>query len=251
MKKTIEEKAKAYDEALERARQIHNEGKAQCFDVMTKVFPELAESEDEKIMKELIRIVDGYFSDKTSQQRKAYIAWLEKQGEHYNFRQKIQVGDQVTRNEDGVLVNLSQLKRVAKPEQKPIECSDDIQKALLIYLDWLDGRKESSPRGGYTIKDMIAWVKQNSSVNKDLEAEIVSLSKQFPEVSFAKLSRIAVRVAKWQKGKIVDVVKQYANKGEKNYQDTLDNYDEGERSNEFYWDGYRDCANGINRELED
>ena len=36
-------------------------------------------------------------------------------------------------------------------------------------------------------------------VSEDLGEYINELSKQFPEVSFAKLSRIAVRVAKWQK----------------------------------------------------
>lgn len=36
-------------------------------------------------------------------------------------------------------------------------------------------------------------------VNEDLGTYVNELSKQFPEVSFAKLSRIAVRVAKWQK----------------------------------------------------
>ena len=36
-------------------------------------------------------------------------------------------------------------------------------------------------------------------VNEDLGTYVDELSKQFPEVSFAKLSRIAVRVAKWQK----------------------------------------------------
>ena len=46
------------------------------------------------------------------------IAWLEKQGKHANFRNKIQIGDKVTRNEDGVLVNLSQLKRIAKPAEE-------------------------------------------------------------------------------------------------------------------------------------
>lgn len=45
-----------------------------------------------------------------------------KQGEHAKFCDSIQVGDKVTRNEDGVLVNLSQLNRVAKKqgEQRPI-----------------------------------------------------------------------------------------------------------------------------------
>lgn len=40
-------------------------------------------------------------------------------------------------------------------------------------------------------------------VSGDLGDYINELSKQFPEVSFAKLSRIAVRVAKWQKEQIM------------------------------------------------
>jgi len=40
---------------------------------------------------------------------------------------------------------------------------------------------------------------QEEPVGNDLGDYINELSKQFPEVSFAKLSRIAVRVAKWQK----------------------------------------------------
>jgi hypothetical protein len=40
---------------------------------------------------------------------------------------------------------------------------------------------------------------QEERVSEDLGDYINKLSKQFPEVSFAKLSRIAVRVAKWQK----------------------------------------------------
>ena len=39
-------------------------------------------------------------------------------------------------------------------------------------------------------------------MNKDLEAKITELSKRYPEISFAKLSRIAVSVAKWQKEQI-------------------------------------------------
>lgn len=40
---------------------------------------------------------------------------------------------------------------------------------------------------------------KDESTTEDLGMYINELSKQFPEVSFAKLSRIAVRVAKWQK----------------------------------------------------
>jgi len=40
---------------------------------------------------------------------------------------------------------------------------------------------------------------QEEPVSEDLGEYLDELSKQFPEVSFAKLSRIGVRVAKWQK----------------------------------------------------
>lgn len=40
---------------------------------------------------------------------------------------------------------------------------------------------------------------EKETPNKELEDEILALNNRYPEVSFAKLSRIAVRVAKWQK----------------------------------------------------
>lgn len=48
------------------------------------------------------------------------------------------------------------------------------------------------------------WQREKGeSTTEDLGMYINELSKQFPEVSFAKLSRIAVRVAKWQKEQIM------------------------------------------------
>jgi len=108
---TTEEKAKAYDEALERAKEINNEQRAQPFNVMTRVFPELKESNDERIRKEIISFLEGFYANRNKDR---WIAWLEKQGEYANFRNKIQVGDEVTRNQDGLLVNLSRLNRVAE-----------------------------------------------------------------------------------------------------------------------------------------
>ena len=54
--KNIEEKAKAYDEALERAKQIRNGNPSSgtAIVVCEEIFPELAESEDERIRKYLI-----------------------------------------------------------------------------------------------------------------------------------------------------------------------------------------------------
>ena len=115
---SIEQKAKAYDEALKKAQEAANNGYvSQNF--VSDIFPELKESDGEKIRKKIIALFKGQIPYTSAEDNKKFVAWLEKQGEHANFRNKIQIGDKVTRNKDGVLVNLSQLKRVAKP-------SDDI-----------------------------------------------------------------------------------------------------------------------------
>lgn len=111
-------------EAIRVVRNNWPEGRHQLTEALEILVPELKESEDEKIRKELIR----FFSDKDEEDyeglhpRAQIVAWLEKQCALANFYDSIQVGDKVTRNQDGVLVNLSQLKRVAKPsEQKQCE----------------------------------------------------------------------------------------------------------------------------------
>lgn len=52
-------------------------------------------------------------------------------------------------------------------------------------------------------EELVKLVKCEEPVSEDLGEYTDKLSKQFPEVSFAKLSRIAVRVAKWQKEKMM------------------------------------------------
>ena len=82
-------------------------------------------SEDEKIRKALIRNFTNQHSNNFPTAdgftREQILSWLERQGEHANFRDKIQVGDKVTRNEACVLVNLSQLNRIAKKNEKQDE----------------------------------------------------------------------------------------------------------------------------------
>ena len=80
---SIEEKAACYDDAIKREKKIHNEHKAQHFDVMIKVFPELAESEDEKT-KRMLDIITYKMSQHqpdifTGEENEWFNAWLEKQ----------------------------------------------------------------------------------------------------------------------------------------------------------------------------
>jgi hypothetical protein len=89
VKRSIEGKAKAYDEALERAKifkkhllEINDIGYANEMDY---IFPELKENEDEKIRKEIIAFLhskNGYMTPNEDWDfHNRWIAWLEKQGE--------------------------------------------------------------------------------------------------------------------------------------------------------------------------
>ena len=79
---SIEEKAKAYDEALKKSKRLYEQGtitESLCY-----VFPELKESEDERIKKELIGFLKeeeakADITSKRSETLCKYIVWLEKQ----------------------------------------------------------------------------------------------------------------------------------------------------------------------------
>ena len=98
---SIEEKAKAYDEALERAR-IWKDKSGMPADkqgILDDIFPELKESEDEKIRKELTKHlkegVEGYMPAGDSSDYRRWLDWLEKQGKssdqiHYWTEEEIE-----------------------------------------------------------------------------------------------------------------------------------------------------------------
>lgn len=81
---TIEQKAIAYDEAIKRAKKWRNAPNADKIPtlstrVIEEIFPELKESEEERIRKELIDFVKSRLAG--FPQCEKFIAWLEKQGE--------------------------------------------------------------------------------------------------------------------------------------------------------------------------
>ena len=150
----IEQKAKAYDEAIEKIKYVMEHGVSPVLNKedLQGIFPELKESEEERIIKAIksavLQLTDIYLQEKYGLKQSDCIAWLEKQANHADFCNKIQIGDKVTRNEDGVLVNLSQLERVAKPSRtKP---TDKI-KAKFDEDDWV-----VSPNGVYWHIDKIS-----------------------------------------------------------------------------------------------
>ena len=85
-------------------------------------------------------------------------------------------------------------------QREPV--SGDLEKAAEEYATSVDfaGNKTIVGNEVDAFKAGAKWQKEkDESATKDLGDYINEFSKQFPEVSFAKLSRIAVRVAKWQK----------------------------------------------------
>ena len=91
---TIEQKAKAYDEALERAKdfingEVHYELR-KGENIMCWIFPELRESEDDRIRKELIDFVKSILTGFPDCKR--FTDWLEKQCEQ---KPKFKMGDWV------------------------------------------------------------------------------------------------------------------------------------------------------------
>ena len=90
-----------YKEALERARSIHKDALINDNSVKAKhcelIFPELKESEDERIRKQIISFLKEFEHDHyRSLDFSSWIAWLEKQGNNVDkVEPKFKVGDWV------------------------------------------------------------------------------------------------------------------------------------------------------------
>lgn len=96
---TVEEKAKRYDEALEIAKKNYvtaqdlSEGfhiGIECFkNTLESIFPNLKESEDEKIRKEIISILRNTYWTSNRNRFNELVAWLEKQGDKDKLIQEL------------------------------------------------------------------------------------------------------------------------------------------------------------------
>lgn len=89
---SIEEKAKAYDKALERVKNIKT-GKCETTFIFTVglfeyIFPELKESEQENAYIAFIKAAIEDYYDENNPLRKELVAWLEKQGEQKHLELK-------------------------------------------------------------------------------------------------------------------------------------------------------------------
>ena len=99
---TIKEKAQRYDEALERANAEYEDDDRRFRATLERIFPELKESEDEKMLREIKRYIKEQGNKPTGLPNGTaavadMLAWLEKQGEQKPdiIIPKFRVGDTI------------------------------------------------------------------------------------------------------------------------------------------------------------
>ena len=101
---TTEEKARAYDEAIEKIKYVMGHGVQPVLNKedLQDIFTELAESEDERISREITEFILTHRIDEPNdiEDTNAWLAWLEKQGK--------QEEPQVYETEDGKIITYSE-----------------------------------------------------------------------------------------------------------------------------------------------
>lgn len=125
---TTEEKAKAYDEALEKARANYKADKEMGFlgncDMLELIFPELKESEDERIRKSIVETIKQCTDILEPKNQKRMLDWLE--------RQKVP-----SMSATEVLVRAG-LKPYKDGDQWCILAGDNIQEGICGFGDTID-----------------------------------------------------------------------------------------------------------------
>jgi hypothetical protein len=207
---SIEEKAKAYDKAIERAKSLIGDTiiEESGQHIAEVIFPELKESEDEKIRKEMI----FYFTEEIPQcsiqehsdKMREFISWLKRQevertklelkagSSYFCYKSRWERADSETFkkgliymcNKDGVLDNFViknpeqhfiEIKdeRIAwlekQGEQKPAEWSEEDEKIRQTIINEFEQCSEWCCSNGLTKEDCINWLKKQEYFKWDDE----------------------------------------------------------------------------------
>ena len=156
---TDKEKAKAYDEALKKASAAHKDDDRHLKATLERIFPELKESEDEKIKKAIIEFFESEDDNATYSlvRKKDIIAWLEKQG-------KEEYGGLKSFKDEDVCKFMQYIEKLAKAYELNLpNRSYDIYAFAKDLLVWLEkqGEKASLQTNErewlYLVSDVLTW----------------------------------------------------------------------------------------------
>lgn len=168
---------KKYKDALELAKSYYGDGNM----FLDTIFPELKESEDERIRKWLYNLIDRMsFEEDNEPFRKSVLAWIEKQKE-----QKPESCD-CSRDEESYINGIHHV--LMNPEayglikQKPAEWSEEDEKMLNVIIG--NYRDNDLPAFESDRKDVISWLKSLRSRPKS--SDNWKPSEEQPEVDLEK-----------------------------------------------------------------
>ena len=167
---------KKYNEALERAREWYvantNEGYRGIFE---EIFPELKESEDDKIRKEILDYIikgsESYYDIQQYGRGKfgKWITWLEKQGEK----------NKLIEDKDKLIKELGEYKvkytqEVLETHLNSMSNKDDerLRKITIAFL------KDFADKGYENAVECIAWLEKQ---DEKKELNLVEILKHYPE----------------------------------------------------------------------
>lgn len=146
---SIKEKAKAYDKAIERAKvfkehllEINDKGYA---DEMDYIFPELAESENERIINNIRKVIGWYrgmFTEKSlmPEQYQEIDAWLEKQG----WQKPAEWSEE---DETSLLRALAFIKNTS------LKDVDEIKESVITWITSLKDKVQPQPKQEWSEED--------------------------------------------------------------------------------------------------
>lgn len=154
---TTEEKAKTYDEMVQRVKELHEAGNALTKKQMEIILPELTESEDEKNANALIRLLNNekVSSLITFEAKQQWLNWLERQKEPHTKRNAL--FDKCVENCDPEIMKRvsDEIDAKLQKEQKPSEWSEEDYASLNKF--------ELLAKSSNLPKDIVYWAMEHLS----------------------------------------------------------------------------------------
>lgn len=135
----IEDKAKRYDVALKAAVVAHKDEDKHLKATLERIFPELKESEDERIRKELITHCKSIrcVTEEGAEGVAKWIDWLEKQGEQKPAWSK--EDDKILKS---IIINIENLQFSEDMQEKYHHIPNENKSYYQIKIDWLKSLKD-------------------------------------------------------------------------------------------------------------
>ena len=159
---------KKYNDALERAKKSLRAANDDGRDVVGFIFPELAESEDERIRKEIINFIQSQIEDGNSAGWDRWIAWLENRKEPECLPGFDDMTPEEKMNHTLYLEGFDVGRKVGQveAEQKPVEWSEEDERIIKILLEFIhcwgdDFFSEKEER-----RDCVAWLENRKEKPK-------------------------------------------------------------------------------------